>query len=150
MLIVLIAVVALVLGGLAGWMLRGDDSGSDDVVVVNGAELTERQEEMLRVGDEYFAAERDGDGNKMISLFVEQGHVTAPTGSLVKTEFRVDDGSLEAMVSRATNVGLETYEPVLVFDHTIIYASSRHGGEVDVMKFTPGDDVLIISVDVTR
>lgn len=105
---------------------------------------------MLRLGNKYFAAERDGDGDKMVSLFVPQGRVTAPTASLEKAEFRVDDGSLEALVSEATDVGVETYEPVLVFDDTVVYASSRHGGEVDVMKFTPGGDVLILSVEVGR
>ncbi len=145
LLVVLIAVVALLLGGLAGWLLRGDDGGTDDAVVVNGTELTERQEEMLRVGDEYYAAMRDGDGSKLVSLFVPTGYVTfadeSPTGT---DEYRVDDGSLQATTDQGGMTSLESYEPVLVYDDTLVYAGFYAGGFIEVIEFTPSGEVLIV------
>ncbi|MGI9645527.1 MAG: hypothetical protein ACR2O6_09490 [Ilumatobacteraceae bacterium] len=142
--VVLVAVVALVLGGLAGWLLRGDDGGVDDVVVVNGAELTDRQQQMLDIGDEYYTALREGDGDALASLFVPQGYST-----IQGTQFRVDDGSLARVVNGGGNIGLQVYEPVLVFDDTLVYTMNNAGNTIEVMKFTPSGDVLIIRSSVT-
>lgn len=144
--VVLIAVVALLLGGLGGWLLRGDDGGNDDVIVVNGSELTERQEEMLQIGDEYFAAVRDGDGDTLASLFVPEGYVTFEQ---MNREARVDDGSLARTVSGGVNPGLEIFEPVLVFGDTLVYTYELAGNTIEVMKFTPSGEVEIIRSTVT-
>jgi hypothetical protein len=144
--VVLIAVAALLLGGLGGWLLRGDDGGTDDVIVVNGSELTERQEQMLQIGDEYFAAVRDGDGETLASLFVPEGYVTFEQ---INRQARVDDGSLAQIVSGGVNPGLELYEPVLVSDDTLVYTYGLAGDTTEVMKFTPTGEVQIIRSTVT-
>lgn len=145
-LIVGLVVVALMVIAVAiGWLLRGDDGGSDDLVVVNGAELTERQEEMLRVGEEFYAAVGEGDGDKAASLFVPRGYVETLQA---RGQLRIDDGSLAQRVSNAPSV--ELYEPVLVFDDTLVYTMYRTGRDMtEVMQFTPSGDVLIIRTAIT-
>ena len=67
-LVVLIALVALVLAAFIGWTIGGSES-EPVVHVIGGGELTERQEEMVRVADEFDAALRDGDGETLLALF---------------------------------------------------------------------------------
>ena len=141
---VLIAVGALLVGVLAGWVLWGSDDASDgaEVVVVGGGELTDRQEEMLRVVDEAHGAIIEGDGDALAALFVPQGLLRDPNHGM---ELRVDDGSLAGQINAGPAPSYQVDEPVVVLGDMVISTGSWGDDFVHVFLFTPGGDVRIIS-----
>lgn len=137
--VVLLVVAALVAGGVVGWTLRG--SGDDGGVIVVGGELSDRQAEMVRVGDEMHRAFIAGDGDAVAALFVPQGFMLDPNHDM---ELRVDDGSLASQINAGPSPSYQVDEPVVVQGDTVIYTGSWGGDWVHVLLFTSSGDVRII------
>jgi hypothetical protein len=144
MIAAVIAVAALLVGFLAGWVLWGPADASDgaDVVVVGGGELTDRQEEMLRVADEAHGAIIEGDGDALAALFVPQGYLRDPGHNM---ELRVDDGSLASQINAGPAPSYQVDEPIVVHGDMVISTGSWGDDVVHVFLFTPGGDVRIIT-----
>lgn len=136
--IALVAIVALLLAGLGGWMLRGSDDESDAVVVA-GAQLTDRQEEMLRVAEEYELARANGDVDAVLELFVPQGVINL-NGDI----YRADDGSMAGFVAGLSAPSRVDLDPVLVHEDLVVSVLSYGGNNAQMLKFTPSGEVLII------
>ena len=141
--IVLVAIIALLLGGLGGWLIRGsDDGGTDDAIEVVTGELTDRQQEMLRVADEHYAAFVAGDGEALTALYVPQG---------VMGDVRADDGTMAAAFEGLAPPGrMEMLPPALVFEDNMVRVinwGSTYG--IVGHLFTTSGDVLIIGTQFT-
>ena len=142
--VVLIALVALVLSALIGWTLGRPDS-EREVYVIGGGSLTERQEEMIRVADEFDAALRDGDGEALLALYVPQGLLTVPG----EPDLRADDGTLAQFMQNRTRPSLVSFPPTLVMDDSVLRYGSYDGEHATLIRFASNGDVLIIRATVT-
>ncbi len=142
--VVVVAVVAMVFGGLAGWFIGTDDSTEDtaEVTEVITGELTERQQEMLRSVEELDAAMQAGTADAALvdRLFVPQGIYTIGAG----LEYRVDDGTLSDFFERGSDRSASLYPPVLVADDVVVRLGDYGGSYSQTFKFTPTGEVLII------
>ena len=75
--VAIIGLIALVLGGFAGWMIRGDDGGGvSDIVVAGGEEPTSRQAQMVDFHRDYIEAWKAGDVEAIRSMYVPEGTLT--------------------------------------------------------------------------
>jgi hypothetical protein len=143
-LVVLITVVAVVLAAFIGWTIGGSES-EPDVYVIGGGELTERQEEMVRVADEFDAALRDGDGEALLALFVPQGVLSVPG----EPAYRADNGTLAEFMENRTRESLVSFPPTLVMGDSVLRYGSYDGEHATLTRFTPSGDVLIIRATLT-
>ena len=139
-LLAVVAVLALVLGGVAGWMLRGaDDPG--DVVLAGDGELTARQEQMIDVIREAEAAWQSNDVDAILGVYAPDA-----TYEAFDTVYRMDDGSFAAYIEGGSWSSLEVYAPVLVRGNTAL-TFHRFGGQSysESMTFTSAGDLLVTS-----
>lgn len=143
-LVALIALVALVWAAFIGWTLGNSESESD-VYVIGGGELTERQEEMVRVADEFDTALRDGDGAALLALYVPQGVLTVPH----EPDYRADDGTLAEFMENRTRESLVSFPPTLVMGDSVLRYGSYAGEHATLIRFTSSGDVLIIRATLT-
>lgn len=130
LILVLIAVMALGLGAVGGWMLHGSE---DDpaAFVAGGGELTQRQEEMLDMFYEYNDAVLANDGAAVVGMMTSSG-----TWSGDWTEARASDGSLEELVNNFPFTQL-FIEPILVDGNKLLYAKVYRGvSGYDAVTFT--------------
>jgi hypothetical protein len=75
--VAIIGLLALILGGFAGWMIRGDEGGDvSDIVVAGGEEPTSRQEQMVDFHRGYIEAWKVGDVEAIRSMYVPEGTFT--------------------------------------------------------------------------
>lgn len=149
--VVLVAVVALVVGALGGWMLRGSDDGTDDAIEVASGELTERQTEMLRIADEHYIAFTAGDGEKLTDLYVPQGTLVFHSDSGAPSDIdRADDGTMAAMFEGQAPPGrMEMMAPALVFGENVSQVSNRGPGYGTILhQFTTSGEVLIVNSQI--
>ncbi|MGI9643978.1 MAG: hypothetical protein ACR2O6_01550 [Ilumatobacteraceae bacterium] len=140
--LVLIAIVALLLGGLGGWLMWGaDDGATEEVIEVTSGELTDRQQEMLRTIEELDAAVQSGTADAALveRLFVPQGIY-----STRDTEYRVDDGSLATHFERGSDTSAALHPAALVADDVAVRLGSYGGTYSQTFRFTPSGEVLII------
>lgn len=140
------AIVALMLGLLAGFLVWGtDDTSSTAPVAVGGSELTTRQEQMVDLVDDYVEAWRAGDGEAAAALFTDDGVFT-----IDGTEFRVDDGGLARVVAERRTPALDVIEPVLLNDTGMLHFHTIDGMNVDsdLYRFTADGELLIISHEI--
>jgi hypothetical protein len=158
LLVAVVAVVALVVGGTAGWLLRGDDGASSpafvaglgDAVVVGGEvadrdALTDRQLEMVEVGRDYVNAWIEEDGEAVASFMTPDGYVT-----LLNQTFRVDDGTLQEWVEGPlADIPNELNDPMVVSGNQVVFVgySERALGSdwMITLEFTDSGDVKIMS-----
>ena len=146
LIVVLVAIVALLLGALGGWLIWGsDDDAPDDAIEVGTGELTDRQQEMVRIADEHEEALRAGDAEALTALYVPQGVLTNAFGEV----YRADDGTMAAMFDvHAPPTLMETLPPTLVFENVttqvIDWGEGSANGTV-LHNFTTSGEVLIIS-----
>jgi len=149
--VAVVAVVALALGFVGGWLANRDsDSGSSDsgveqprAVLVGGGALTDRQQQMVGVLDQYMEAWRNGDGQTVASFHTPNGEfVIASTDET--TVYSVADGSLANYISRGQWTGKVLLTPMLVDgDHVTLFYSFM-GRRAAVVDFTSSGDVRII------
>jgi hypothetical protein len=143
-LLLLITLVALMLAAFIGWTI-GSSESEPDLYVIGGGELTERQEEMVRVADEFDAALRDGDGETLLALFVPQGVLSVPG----EPTHRVDDGTIAGFMENRSRESLVSFPPTLVMGDSVLRYGSYDGEHATLTRFTPNGDVLIIRATLT-
>lgn len=138
-----VALLALAVGGVVGWTLRGDDTTPTGVLAGEG-ELTARQEQMLDLFDEYEQAWNDADGAAIVDMYTETG-----TFDSLGTVYRAGDGTLEAFVDRGWDV--DVLRPVLVNGNEVLSFHTIDGSTtfMDTMTFTSIGEVLIIEHVIT-
>ncbi len=142
-LLVVVAAVALVLGALGGWFVRGDDDVGTGVAI-GGGELTARQEEMLDIVDGLGRAWLADDADAVVSYF-------APGGVAVVLGNRMNLDELHAFVERGSWSGLELHEPVLVGKNSVAQFHEYGGGELcDIYEFTTGDEPMLMRHTIVR
>lgn len=148
-------VIAVLLGGVGGWFVRGALDGDDvaDVVVVGGSELTARQQQMIDLHRQLVAEMQANDGAGVVSLFDPAGQVVFTKSG---QEYRVDDGSLQEMVDAGINCyvdpsrGFAMYEPLLVDADMVVSAGMNEGVPfVALTEVTPYGDVRIERHEIT-
>ena len=137
---VLVAVVALLLGVLGGWLLRGSDS-DPDAVVAGGGDLSERQEEMLDMFADYTEAVLANDGAAVVDMFVPYGTWSGDVGE----PLYVEDGSLEEFVNSFSFTAPLFLAPILVDGERLLYVHDYTGASYyDVVTFTATGDLAIV------
>ena len=87
-------------------------------------ELTDRQEQMVRLLDDYVAAWQRGDGAAAEAMFTENGQLV-----IFGTVYRATDGAIADVVEATPATSLVVPEPVLVNGHeakmlTSLYSKS--------------------------
>lgn len=138
------AVAALMAGILLGFLIwGGDDSSSPAAVVVDGAELTARQEQMVELINEGEAAWQRGDRAAIVDMFTEDGTLT-----VFGTEF---EGPMIAE-GVTTQPSLDVLEPMLFDDTRVLtfHYVAGFGTLVEVFEFTETGEVLIVSHEILR
>ncbi len=136
------ALVALVLGLLGGYLLRGsDDVDPTAPVVVGGAALTDRQAQMVDLVDDYVVAWQRGDGAAAESMFTDDGVLDA--FGAVRT---ADDGGIAGYVAATPTPLLRLPDPVLIDDHQMLMLHTIDGSmnSGNLMTFTETGDLLIV------
>ena len=144
-LLAVVALLALALGAVGGALLTDGDGGEPDVLRADGGELTERQQEMVRISREYGASWQATDGERAASYMTDDGYVNYVEGDWT---FYVADGSLQ---DRITNGPYDTFEfvgPMVVYDDRVVSFGTVSGPGVSwlsVIHFTESGDLRIIS-----
>ena len=139
--VVLGLVLALVVGGLAGYLIRGDDmEETGSVVPVGGTEVTSRQEEMADLMAEYEQAWLAGDGEAAEAVFGPGGTLRA-----LGVTYHADDGEIADFVGGPGWTVLEILEPMLVYDDVALNFHTYDGLRTNVMTFTDDGEVKILS-----
>ncbi len=137
--IAIVGLIALLLGGLVGWVIRGEDSGDvPSIVVAGGEEPTSRQEQMVEFHRDYIEAWRRGDVEAIRALYVPEGTLTfnGVTYGVASEEF-------------ADFVGLgtvsELLEPHLAHGSTMFNFVEVVGtASENTLRFTPSGELLLI------
>lgn len=131
----LAAALALVVGGVVGWMIRSDDSG--DVLLAGDGTLTDRQEQIADFMDDYEQAWIDGDIEALTSMYAPAGRFIA-----FDTIYRADDDLAEFVED---GWAIDVHRPVLVRGNEVL--SFHDWGDsfyVNEMTFTATGDLLLI------
>jgi hypothetical protein len=150
--IVLVVVMALLAGaGFAvGWSMRSTDEASTTSYVFGGSvvagdELTDREQEMVEMTEQYVAAFIAQDGDAVASLMVPDGYLAMPTlGSKV---VRSSDGSLQEWVEGLGRIPNELHDPIAV-DGSQVVLTGRLEEAFDwmiILEFTDSGEVQIVS-----
>jgi hypothetical protein len=102
-------------------------SAGSGVVTVGNVALTDRQQEMVEVTDQYLAAWRSLDPAAVTAFFAPDGKLES---ILYEDEFRVSDSTLTERVQAAMNAfdmaSLERVGPLLV-DGDMVYSVAKAG-----------------------
>lgn len=145
---VVAVVAALLLGLLAGYVLYDSDETSvPAAMAVDGDELTDRQEEMLELLDDYSAAWRAGDGEAAEAMFTSNGVLT------YGKDYLASDGGLAAFIDAIPTPRLEMLEPVLLSGSTMIsfHELTPEGAtRQNLMEFTATGEVRLIKHEITN
>ncbi len=143
---VLALLVALLVGGASGWLVRGSIDDSRDLVVAGQTQLTDRQADIADFMREYEAAWQEGDGDAVVSMFASYG-----TATLLGTTYRVDDGSLAEYVDSGNWASLDVLEPILVGggNRAVSFHTFNGATYVDIVQFTGDGELLLVSHEVT-
>ena len=135
------AVAALLVGLIVGMLVWGAMNPDPTAIAAGGQDLTDRQQAMADVLDDYVIAWQAGDGEAAAALFGGNGVV-----EILGTELPVQDGVLASYINTNPEPELEILEPTLFTDtkafnfHTI----SGFSDFANVFEFTTAGDVLII------
>ena len=137
-------VLALVVGGLAGYLIRGEDTDDlGSVVPAGNAELTDRQEEMGELVAAYEQAWLEGDGEAAEAMFAPGGTLTA-----LGSTYHADDGEIADFVGGRRWSDLDVYEPMLVRGDEGLVFHSYDRLRTNVYTFTPMGELLIVSHEI--
>lgn len=134
-----VAAVALALGAVGGWIAASD--AEPTAMVAGGGELTERQDQMAAVLDDFTQAWHAGDGAEVTGFFAPSG-----TATYLGTEYLVSDGSLAQFVESASWESLDILEPSLIDGNKVAFFHRYRGlPYMDVIEFTASGELLIAS-----
>ena len=144
---VLVAAIAIGLGLFGGWIIWGSTDDPDVIVVVGGSELTQRQEEMIDMLDEYGVAFLGNDAAAIIEMYAENGTMNMLSNPVL----RANDGTLEEFITDFRFPDGPFYvEPVVVHENTLRFAHEYAGRTYfDIMTFTNGGELHVTSHVVT-
>lgn len=139
-----IAVLALLLGTLGSWAIFGRDDPT--AIAAGGGGLTDRQQEMVEVFEDYRTAWNTNDSARALSVMTPNAFVT-----FEGTVWSVEDGMLARQIDSGLYDNLTHLEPVLVERNTIA-SFHRDGGleAVNVFEFTSSGEVLITQHTIVR
>ncbi len=134
--------VAVAFGLLIGlWIGRDDPSV---IVVPEGAELTERQAEMLEVVRDYGEAWRANDIDAMASRMTPNAVVRYPENGW---EFRPSDGTLEAWIAHPRYRTLQFWSVRVVDESRVVLfgeVESEGVRWISIIELTPTGDPLVV------
>ena len=108
-------------------------------------ELTARQAEMVELADQYVAAWKDTEGQRLETYMVEDGYVEYPEEGW---RFSLIDGSLQERVSNGPYDSMENYGPMMVFDDRNVLTGRVNAVGVrwlSVIRFTTAGEVKVVS-----
>lgn len=134
-------IIALALGLLGGYVLRGsDDVDPTAPVTVDGSELTQRQEQMFDLIDDYVIAWQNGDGEAAAAMFHDDGHLRV---------YGVER-SIADFITATPVPSLDILEPMLVHEDTMLnfHTIAGVGTLSDVIEFTPTGELLIVRHEI--
>lgn len=136
-----VAVLALLVGGVAGWMLNDDGTTTPGIVLAGEGELSARQEQMLDVVRDAEVAWQRNDVDAILALYAPSA-----TFEAFDTVYRVADGSFESYIESGSWGSLEVDEPMLVRGDDVL-TFHRFGGRLysEAFSFTPTGELLITS-----
>jgi hypothetical protein len=143
---VLALLVALLVGGMTGWFVRGGVDDSRDLVVAGQTQLTDRQADIADFMREYEAAWQQGDGDAVVSMFTPGG-----TATFLGTTYRVDDGSLAEYVDSGNWASLDVLEPILVGggNQAVSFHTFNGATYVNIVQFTGQGELLLVGHQIT-
>jgi hypothetical protein len=139
-LVVLGLVLALVVGGLVGYLIRGD--GTDDIgsVVPSGdTELTARHEQMGELVAAYEQAWQEGDGEAAEAMFATGGTLRA-----LGVTYDADDGEIADFIGGVEWSALDVHEPMLVREDMGLSFHDYDRVRTNAFTFTAEGDLLIV------
>lgn len=138
--VLLAAVLALVVGGLAGWALRGD-AEIGMTVLAGGGEMTDRQEQIGDFLADYEQAWQDGDTDAIMAMFAPAG-----TYSALGQTYYVADGSLADYAATYSFPDLDVFEPWLVSgNEALSFHSVGMGTFYEHVTLTGDGEILVLS-----
>ena len=141
-----VAAAAASIGLLVGFLAwGGDDRDPTAPVAVGGDDLTQRQQQMVDLVDDYTAAWRAGDGDAVAALFAADGVAT-----IVGQELPVEGGVLAAYVEANPLPTLDVLEPMLVGEAGMLnyHEAAGFGTLSNVIEFTTEGELLIVSHEI--
>jgi hypothetical protein len=139
------AIVVVLLALIPATACGGNDDVSPDALTASGAEITERQRDMLDFTDEYVAAWGDTDGDAVASFMTPDGYIEYPEDDAA---FFVSDGTLQQRVSNGPYETLHAHAPRLVYGDRVVLMGRIDALSLDwlsVIRFTTSGDPLIVS-----
>jgi hypothetical protein len=138
--VILVAVIALAVGGVGGWMVRGEPD-TPAILLAGSGELTARQEQLLDTTRAAEAAWQTNDVDAILALYAPNG-----TFEAFGAVYRVDDGSLRTYIESGEWSSLDVLEPMLVRDNEVL-TFHDFGGALfsESLTYTGSGDVLIVS-----
>jgi hypothetical protein len=136
--VAIVGLLALVLGGFAGWMIRGDDSGDvPAIVVAGGEEPTSRQEQMVDFHRDYIEAWKVGDVAAIRSMYV-------PEGTITLNDVTYDVASPEFVDFVGLGTVSKLLEPHLVAGNTMFNFIEVVGASTEnTLRFTRSGELLL-------
>ncbi len=141
---VLLAVLALALGALAGYALGSNRPSGERVGVAGGGELTDRQDEMVGMVDDYLAAMAVDDDAAILAMFQSNGEWT-----LFSETYLASDGTLEDYLRSNGARQIDVLEPMVIDDYRAVFFDSWQGRtNVNVIEFSQIGDVQIAKYHV--
>ena len=144
--VAIVGLLGLVVGGLAGWVMRGDDSSDEaGIVVAGGDEPTSRQELMVEFHRDYIDAWKTGDVEAIRAMYVPDGTYTFNgfTYDVASTEFADFVGLYGPQGDHGTIS--EPLEPHLVKGTTMLnFVEVVGNSSENTLRFTPTGELLLV------
>lgn len=157
---VVAVVAAFALGLAGGWALfSGDDEAAEpEAVLAGGGELTARQQDMVAMVEDYYAAWAAGDGEAVEAMFVTGGTLRlGPVGvgwdnAMVLSAY--EEGAIATFVEESAGTFSEPdmprpKAPLVVDMNWVINYSDADGTSIDVFQFNAVGDLGIDDAVVT-
>jgi hypothetical protein len=133
---------AAAIGVAAGFWWGNSGDETPRVVTAQGVELSDRQQQMVDLMDEYEAAWRSGDVAAFEALVTTDFRYIESADSDYPDVYLWSDGSFQDRVSGGLYSSIEVYEPYLV--HEDLVAAGGDFGMV-IIEFRPGMPLAIQS-----
>jgi hypothetical protein len=144
-----IAVLALILRAAGAWFTAERIDDGPSVLRAGGDGLTNRQDQMVEVVQDYISGWQATDGDLVASFVTDDGFVEYPAQGWL---FNAADGTLQDHITNGPYETLRTLDPMLVHDDRIVLTGvidSMSVNWISVVRFTTAGDLAIISETLT-